>query len=187
MEEINIDRIGFNGDKARLILPDGYEFKAEGNEAFVIKKKPRYPKTYEDDKEKSTFENIVFKKVDEVVIKWNQKYNGVEIKADGEHFILDSNPSYCMTWNESIRFYNNKQRCHIWNLPTTKQLQVVCKYFNEINRVIKENRGFVLYKLFYWGIEEVDAFRAWGIYMGTGDVYGDDKYGYNYVRAVYTL
>lgn len=48
MEEINIDRIGFNGDKARLILPDGYEFKAEGNEVFVIKKKPRYPKTYEE-------------------------------------------------------------------------------------------------------------------------------------------
>ena len=27
MEEINIDRIGFNGDKAKLILPEGYEFK----------------------------------------------------------------------------------------------------------------------------------------------------------------
>ena len=40
MEEINIDRIGFNGDKARLILPDGYEFESEGNEVFVIKKKP---------------------------------------------------------------------------------------------------------------------------------------------------
>ena len=48
MEEINIDRIGFYGDKARLILPDGYEFEAEGNEVFVIKKKPRYPKTYEE-------------------------------------------------------------------------------------------------------------------------------------------
>ena len=48
MEEINIDRIGFNGDKARLILPDGYEFEVEGNEVFVIKKKPRYTKTYEE-------------------------------------------------------------------------------------------------------------------------------------------
>ena len=181
MEEINIDRIGFNGDKARLILPDGYEFEAEGNEVFVIKKKQNYCNM-----ETKTLE-IEVPNGYEIVFKWNKNYNGVEIKADGEHFILDSNPSYCMTWNESIRFYNNKQRCHIWNLPTTKQLQVVCKYFNEINRVIKENSGFVLYKLFYWGIEEVDAFRAWGIYMGTGDVYGDDKYGYNYVRAVYTL
>ena len=48
MEELNINKIGFNGDKARLILPDGYEFEAEGNEVFVIKKKPRYPKTYEE-------------------------------------------------------------------------------------------------------------------------------------------
>lgn len=46
MEEINIYKIGFNGDKARLILPYGYEFKAEGNEVFVIKKKSKYPKTY---------------------------------------------------------------------------------------------------------------------------------------------
>lgn len=48
MEEINIYKIGFNGDKARLILPYGYEFEAEGNEVFVIKKKPKYPKTYEE-------------------------------------------------------------------------------------------------------------------------------------------
>ena len=48
MEEINIYKIGFNGDKARLILPHGYEFEAEGNEVFVIKKKPRYPKTYKE-------------------------------------------------------------------------------------------------------------------------------------------
>lgn len=48
MEEINIGRIGFDGDNARLILPDGYEFKAEGNEVFVIKKKFKYPKTYEE-------------------------------------------------------------------------------------------------------------------------------------------
>jgi hypothetical protein len=48
MEEIYIYKIGFNGDKARLILPDGYESKVEGNEVFVIKKKPKYPKTYEE-------------------------------------------------------------------------------------------------------------------------------------------
>ena len=47
MKEININRIGFNGDKVRLILPNGYEFKVEGNEVFVIKKKPKYPKTYD--------------------------------------------------------------------------------------------------------------------------------------------
>lgn len=48
MEEINISRIGFNGDKARLILSDGYEFKVEDDEFFVIKKKPKYPKNFEE-------------------------------------------------------------------------------------------------------------------------------------------
>lgn len=46
MEEINIYKIGFNGDKSRLILPDGYEFEVEGDKVFVIKKKSKYPKTY---------------------------------------------------------------------------------------------------------------------------------------------
>lgn len=48
IEEININKMGFNGDKVRLILPDGYEFQAKGNEVFVIKKKPKYPKTFEE-------------------------------------------------------------------------------------------------------------------------------------------
>ena len=48
MEEINISRVGFYGDKAKLILPDGYEFKTEGKEVYVVKKKPQYPKTYEE-------------------------------------------------------------------------------------------------------------------------------------------
>ena len=107
------------------------------------------PNGYEIDQEKSTFENIVFKKVDDIIIKWNRNHNGVEIKADGEHFVLDSNPSYIMNWDDSIRFYNNIHRSHTWNLPTVEQLQIVYKYFDEINNVIKDNGGFVLYKSLY--------------------------------------
>ena len=33
------------------------------------------PNGYQIDVEKSTFENIVFKKVDNVVIKWNKNFN----------------------------------------------------------------------------------------------------------------
>ena len=114
------------------------------------------PKGYEIDKENSTFENIVFKKVDDIVIKWNKKYNGIEIKADGEHFILDANPSYCMAWNEAMRFYNNKHRSPTWNLPTVEQLQVVDKYFDKINKVMEENGGFSLAKSSYWCIDGIN-------------------------------
>ena len=125
------------------------------------------PNGCEIDQEKSIFENIVFKKVDEVVIKWNKCRNSVEIKADGEHFILDGNPDYCMTWNDANRFYDNLQ---FWKMPTIKQLQVVYKYFDKINEVIEENGGFVLNKRVYWCIEQYDEFCALSVNMCNGDV-----------------
>lgn len=145
------------------------------------------PNSYEIDEEKSTFENIVFKKVDDIIIKWNKNYNGVEINADGEHFILDGNPSYCMSWDDAMRFYNNKHRSHTWNLPTVKQLQVVHKYFDEINKVIEENDGFLLLKGFYWSNIKLDEFRVWGFNFNYGRVSHDDKNYHYYVRAVSTL
>lgn len=145
------------------------------------------PKGYKIDKEKSTFENIVFKKVDNIVIKWNKNYNGVEIKADGEYFILDANPSYVMSWNDAMLFYNNKHRSHTWNLPTINQLQVVHKYFDKINKVIKENGGFVLHKSFYWSIEEKNEVFAGLVNMEDNYIFYNIK-GKNYfVRAVATL
>lgn len=142
------------------------------------------PNGYEIDKEKSTFETIVLKKVNEVVIKWNKCRNSVEIKADGEHFILDANPTYTMSWYDAMRFYKNLS---FWKLPTVNQLQVVYKYFDEINNVIKENGGFVLTNGFYWSNLILDEFRAWGVHFNDGRVYRYDKNYCYYVRAVFTL
>ena len=141
------------------------------------------PEGYEIDEKKSTFENIVFKKVDEVVIKWNKNYNGVEIKAYGEHFILDGNPNFHMNWNNAMRFYDNLT---FWKLPTVKQLQIVRKYFKEINNVMEDNSGFVLTMGYYWTIEEKNEFCALYVAMGGGTskaVKGDNFF----VRAVSTL
>ena len=142
------------------------------------------PNGYEIDKEKSTFENIVFKKVDEVVIKWDKKYNGVEIKADGEHFLLSGSPNYNMTWTEAMRFYSEVQ---FYKLPTIKQLQVVYKYFDKINEVIKENGGFVLTKSVYWCIEQYDEFCALSVNMCNGDVRRYLTGNITSIRAVVTL
>ena len=145
------------------------------------------PNGYEIDKEKSTFENIVFKKVDDIIIKWNKNYNGVEINADGEHFILDGNPSYCMAWNEAMHFYNDKHRNQTWNLPTVEQLRVVYKYFDEINRVIEENDGFILFKSIYWSVENKDKSYAWFVNMTNGYFCLDYMISDYYVRGVVTL
>lgn len=139
------------------------------------------PKGYEIDREKSTFENIVFKKV---VIRWNKYRDSVEIKTDDEHFILDSNPSYFMDWNDAMRFYDNLQ---FWKLPTVEQLKIIHKYFNEINKVIEENGGFRLLKGFYWSIIETSESGAWCIDISNSCSFNLDKKDHNYVRAVVTL
>lgn len=144
------------------------------------------PNGYEIDKEKSTYENIVFKKVDDIIIKWNRNHNGVEIKADDEHFILDSDPSQFMNWCDAMRFYN-MHKGHTWNLPTVKQLQVVHKYFDEINKVIKENGGFVLSKSAYWSIEDGAGCSSRFVYMVNGITYSVNKEDTACVRAVVTL
>ena len=45
---ISIDRIGFNGDTAILVPPEGFEFYAHRDKVYIQKKKPQYPKTYEE-------------------------------------------------------------------------------------------------------------------------------------------
>ena len=145
------------------------------------------PNGYEIDKENSTFENIVFKKVDDVVIKWNKNYNGVEVKADNEHFILDVNPSYFMSWDDAKRFYNDKHRSHTWNLPTIKQLQVMYKYIDKIDNVIEDNDGFLLSKTSYWSIEETSNAFARNVNMLNCHIAEYPKYERICVQVVSTL
>lgn len=54
------------------------------------------PEGYEIDKENSTLENIVFKKVNDFIINWNQELFGVEIKDNENHFVISAQPSMVM-------------------------------------------------------------------------------------------
>lgn len=144
------------------------------------------PKGYEIDKEKSTFENIVLKKVDGVVIKWNISYRSVEIKANGEHFLLGAySPSIVGDWIDAERYI--AESCCCWCLPTKKQLKVVQQYFYEINKVIEENNGFTLIRTWYWSCEENGKLCAWNINMYNGDIALENKRLFCNARAVCTL
>ena len=125
-------------------------------------------------------------KIDDVVIKWNKNYNGVEIKVDGEHFVVDANPSYTMGWNDAVRFYNHPHRSHTWKLPTVIQLQVLAKHINKVNEVIRENNGYEI-NGWYWSCEEYDEFRTWGVFMYDESVGYTNNSNYGYVRAVSVL
>lgn len=144
------------------------------------------PEGYEIDKEKSTFENIVFKKVDEVVIKWRIDKVGVEIRAEGQHFVIDAeSPSFHCPWDDAMRFYNTKASFD-WKLPTVRQLHIIAKYIDKINEVIRSNDGFEI-KKWMWSCEEEDEFCAWGVSMGSGTTGSNYKGSPNYVRAVSAL
>lgn len=145
------------------------------------------PNGYAIDKEKSTFENIVFKKVDDAEIKWNENCFGVEIKTDNEHFILDGNPDHCMNWDNAMSFDNNKHRGHTWKLPTVKQLKIIHNHFNEINKVIEENDGFKLIGTYYWSCENIDEFLSQNVNMYSGYTYSYNKGNNIYARVVSTL
>lgn len=144
------------------------------------------PEGYEIDKEKSTFKNIVFKKVDEVVIKWHKDKVGVEIKAEGEHFVIDAeSPSFNCSWDDAMRFFNTKASSD-WELPTVKQLQIISKHIDKINEVIRSNDGFKI-KGWMWSCEVKDMSCAWFVSMLNGSTSLSYKSFSGYVRAVSAL
>ena len=129
------------------------------------------PEGYEIDRKKSTFEEIVFKKIvkvaDDVVIKWMDERKSVLIKADGMSFYIDaSHPTYQLSWYDAQNYsgFNN-----IWILPRVQQLKVISKYFEKINEVIKENNGYELERSWYWSSEESSEEEddAVIVYMGS--------------------
>ncbi len=140
------------------------------------------PEGYEIDEKKSTFENIIFKKKKkDDVVKWNDKYNGVEICADDEHFVVDADPSYCMNFNDAVDF----ERKNDWKLPTPKQLKVLTKYLDKANKIIYENNGYEIFGSI-WSCKEKDETCAWLI-SDNGNIFNDYKYRYHCVRGVYVL
>ena len=142
------------------------------------------PKGYEIDKEKTTFENNVLKKIDDVVIKWDDEYKGVVINIEDEYFIVDaSKPSYFCSWCDAMKFHGNG----IWGLPTLKQVQILAKYIDAINETILDNGGYEIAGKCYWSCKEKDKSVAWMVSLNDGYTTIYDKCNNLFVRAVFTL
>lgn len=99
-----------------IILPDGWVIDKVENGKIILR---------EDDSKP--------------VIKWNNEKNGVEVKADGYHFIVASMPTNIRSDWDSAKII-----CEKWGgyLPSVEELQVMSKYIKEINRCFKNNNGF---------------------------------------------
>ena len=99
-----------------IILPDGWVIDKVENSKIILK---------EDDSKP--------------VIKWNNEKNGVDVKADGYHFIVASMPTNIRSDYDSAKII-----CEKWGgyLPSVEELQVMCKYIKEIDQCFRNNNGF---------------------------------------------
>lgn len=128
-----------------IILPDGWVIDKVENGKIILK---------EDDSKP--------------VIKWNNEKNGVEVKADGYHFIVASMPT-----NIQSDWYSAKIICEKWGgyLPSVKELQVMCKYIKEIDQCFRNNNGFECSSelaFYFWSNYESSTDSARTVYVSSG-------------------
>ena len=141
------------------------------------------PEGYEIDREKSTLDNIVFKKTDDIIIKWNSALMGVEIKDEGEHFFLNAScPSLYCSWYDATRYYNGFLR----HLPTKKQIRIIAKHIKKINTLIEEGQGYKI-EGYLWSRESKDDEDAYVVKSNGGTCYHACKYYNNFVRYIIDL
>jgi hypothetical protein len=148
-----------------IILPDGWVVDKIENNKIILKEESV---AYEESK----------------YVKWNKEKNGIEIKADGEHFIISNMPTTITSnWNDA------KVICEQFggSLPTVDQLKVMHKYFNEINFCFEQFKGNKLYFSIFWSINEYISGDVFIVGLKGGNIYTDDKTNYRYVRAVLSI
>lgn len=98
------------------------------------------PEGYEIDKENSTFECIRFKPKPQVY--WSDEHKAVVVEDGDISFMIDTTPSYAMSWNDANRFYNNFIH---WRLPMLEELKLIVKHLPAINYILKQVGGFEIF------------------------------------------
>lgn len=98
------------------------------------------PEGYEIDKENSTFECIRFKPKPQVY--WSDEHKAVVVEDGDISFMIDTTPSYAMSWNDANRFYNNFIH---WRLPMLEELKLIVKHLPQINYILKQVGGFEIF------------------------------------------
>lgn len=98
------------------------------------------PEGYEIDKENSTFECIRFKPKPQVY--WSDEHKAVVVEDGDISFMIDTTPSYAMSWNDANRFYNNFIH---WRLPMLEELKLIAKHLPQINYILKQAGGFEIF------------------------------------------
>lgn len=98
------------------------------------------PAGYEIDEKNSTFECIKFKPKPQVY--WSDEHKAVVVEDGDISFMIDTTPSYAMSWNDANRFYNNFIH---WRLPMLEELKLIVKHLPAINYILKQVGGFEIF------------------------------------------
>ena len=116
------------------------------------------------------------------IIKWNKEKDGVEVIADGYHFIVGNIPDVCTNWYKAYILCVKLGGY----LPSVDELNVMVKYIKEINQCFKNNNSSIclLYKnSCYLSSSEYSSFSVRNVDTGNGVVYYGNKTNNNYVRT----
>lgn len=102
------------------------------------------PDGYEIDKENSTFECIRFKPKPQVY--WSDEHKAVVVEDGDISFMIDTTPSYAMSWNDANRFFRDSIH---WRLPTLDELRLIAKHLPQINNILSQAGGFKIFGLLW--------------------------------------
>ena len=69
---------------------------------------------------------------------WNSIYRGVEINCKDAHIIVSSLPTRSAKLDEILRIENCGSG---WRLPTEKEAQVIRRFLQPINQLMRDNGG----------------------------------------------
>lgn len=176
-----------NSDNYKLDIDDTeyhwYDWMFEDTETPVKTLKIKLPEGYVIDEEKSTFQEIVFKKSETTHITWNYVHCGVEVSNKDERFVISCDvPAFYCNWNDARRYSGN---CDNWNMPSVKQLKVIEQHLGEINNVIRNHCGYTICRKPVWSCEySIFENFAKSVNMDGGLVSADLKEDLNIVFLV---
>ena len=135
-----------------IMLPDGWLVDKIDNGKIILK---------EDDSKP--------------IIKWNKDKDGVEVKADGYHFIVANMPNLSADW------FNGRIICEKWDgyLPSLGELKIMNRYYYEINRCFAINGALCIDAKMLWSNNKHEVIYATCFILKTNEIVNFGKNNVN--------
>lgn len=112
-------------------------------------------------------------------INWNAEHNGVEVRADNDHFVISTGPSLAMSHVDAMRLCKGTA----WTLPTKRQLKTIGRNLGKINQLLLAHGGYRIYKEWH-NTKDTDGTYASIVNTGYGTALYESIHAPSHVRLV---